>query len=143
MLASDAVVTETIAAYRAAVLARDVEALLALYSPRVRVYDLWGPWSADGEHARRESVQEWFGTLGAESVHVQAADVRAQLGEDLAVVEAFLRFEARDPAGAVLRWMTNRLTWVLVPDTADRWRIVHEHISAPIDPGSGTAVLQR
>jgi uncharacterized protein (TIGR02246 family) len=141
--ATDVVVTETIEAYRAAVLARDVEALLALYSPQVRVYDLWGSWSEEGMAARRSAVEEWFGSLGEETVHVSMAEVRAQLGADLAVVEAFTRFEARDPSGAVLRWMANRLTWVLVPDATGRWRIVHEHTSAPVDPDSGTAILQR
>jgi uncharacterized protein (TIGR02246 family) len=142
--ATDDVVTQTIDAYRAAVLARDAEALLALYAPDVRIYDLWGPtWSAEGGDARRAAVEEWFGSLGEETVHVTMSDVRAQLGTDLAVVEAVTRFEARDADGAVLRWMANRLTWVLLPDPQGRWQIVHEHTSAPVDPDSGAVILQR
>ncbi|HEY0217305.1 MAG TPA: nuclear transport factor 2 family protein [Cellulomonas sp.] len=141
--ATDADVTRVLDAYRAAVLAQDAEALISLYTADVRVFDLWAAWSEDGLVARRTAVEEWFGSLGEETVHVSTSDVRSHLGADLAVVECFTRFEARSPDGEVLRWMSNRTTRVLVPDVAGEWRIAHEHTSAPVDPATGAAVLQR
>ena len=34
-----------IGSYKAAVFARDVEALMRLYQPTVRVFDTWGVWA--------------------------------------------------------------------------------------------------
>ncbi|HEY0217310.1 MAG TPA: nuclear transport factor 2 family protein [Cellulomonas sp.] len=143
MDATDTTVVQLVDAYRSAVLAKDVDALLALYAPDVRVYDLWGAWSSEGADAWRESVAAWFSSLGEETVHVTMSGLRAQLGTDLAVVEGMVRYEGRTAEGDRLRSMSNRLTWVLVPGEDETWRIVHEHTSAPVHPETGEVILQR
>src|SRR5207344_2011723 len=45
--------------YKAAVRARDVEALMRLYDPKVRVFDAWGIWSYEGADAWRTAVEGW------------------------------------------------------------------------------------
>jgi uncharacterized protein (TIGR02246 family) len=121
---------ELVDAYIAAVRAKDVEAFLALYTDDVRTFDLWSVWSYDGKPALRAMVEEWFGSVGTDTIVVEFDEVRTQEGEGVAAVSAFLRFSGLDVDGNEKRSMNNRLTWVL-RQYADDWKIVHEHTSAP------------
>ena len=123
---------EMLAAYAAAVRAKDVDAFVGLYADDVRTFDLWSVWSYDGKDALRAMVTEWFGSLAAdELVEIEFDEVRVQSGEDVAAVSAFTTFRALSPEGEELRSMNNRLTWVLRKDADGAWKIVHEHTSAP------------
>lgn len=123
---------EMLAAYAAAVRAKDVDAFLGLYADDVRTFDLWSVWAYDGKSSLRDMVSEWFGSLGDdEVVAVEFDEVRAQSGEDVAAVSAFTTFRALSSQGDELRSMNNRLTWVLRKADDGTWKIVHEHTSAP------------
>jgi len=123
---------EILAAYAAAVRAKDVDAFVGLYSEDVRTFDLWEQWTYDGKEALRAMVAEWFGSLPAdEEVVIRFDEVRTQAGSDVAAVSAFTTFAAVSPDGTELRSMNNRLTWVLRKDADGAWKIVHEHTSAP------------
>jgi uncharacterized protein (TIGR02246 family) len=123
---------ELLAAYAAAVRAKDVDAFVGLYADDVRTFDLWERWSYDGKAAFREMVAGWFGSLpDDEVVEVRFDEVRAQTGDDVAAVSAFTTFAAVSSDGTELRSMNNRLTWVLRKDADGAWQIVHEHTSAP------------
>lgn len=118
-------------AYAAAVRAKDADAFLALYADDVRTFDLWSVWSYDGKPALREMVQEWFGSLGTDTVAVEFDEVRFQQGDDVAAVSAFTTFRGLSAEGEELRSMNNRLTWVLRRDPDGAWKVAHEHTSAP------------
>jgi uncharacterized protein (TIGR02246 family) len=123
---------EMLAAYAAAVRARDVDAFVGLYSDDVRTFDLWQEWTYDGKDALRRMVAEWFGSLADdEEVAVRFDDVRTQAGSDVAAVSAFTTFAAVSPDGTESRSMNNRLTWVLRKEDNGSWKIAHEHTSAP------------
>ena len=123
---------EMLAAYAAAVRAKDVEAFLGLYADDVRNFDLWSEWTYDGKGALRAMVSEWFGSLpDDEVVGVVFDEVRTQAGEDVAALSAFTTFRALSPEGEELRSMNNRLTWVLRKEADGTWKIAHEHTSAP------------
>ncbi len=121
-----------LAAYQAAVLAKDVDTFVALYTHDVQVYDMWGAWSHDGIDAWRAMAQGWFGSLGDERVAVGVDDLRVHAGHDVATAQAFLTFTALSPDGRPLRSLNNRLTIVLVR-RGGVWKIVHEHTSGPAD----------
>jgi uncharacterized protein (TIGR02246 family) len=123
---------EMLAAYAAAVRAKDVEAFLGLYADDARNFDLWSEWTYDGKDALRAMVSEWFGSLpDDEVVGVVFDEVRTQTGEDVAALSAFTTFRALSPEGEQLRSMNNRLTWVLRKQADGTWKIAHEHTSAP------------
>jgi uncharacterized protein (TIGR02246 family) len=134
--------TRVIDDYRAAVLAKDVDALVALYVDDVRVFDLWGQWSHEGIDAWRRVIAGWFGSLGTDRVVADFDDPRSFIHDDVAVVEAFVAFRAVSPDDVTLRSMNNRLTWVL-RRTGEGWKIFHEHTSAPVDPATIKAILKR
>jgi ketosteroid isomerase-like protein len=128
-------------AYVESVLAKDVEAFVALYDADLRVFDMWNSWSYDSRQPWREMVQGWFGSLRDERVAVAFSEVQTRVTQDLAVLHAFVSFAAIDAGGATLRSMTNRITMALVR-RGDDWKIVHQHTSAPID-GETKAIFQR
>lgn len=137
------IVEEMLAAYAAAVRAKDVDTFVGLYADDVRTFDLWGVWSYDGKGALHEMVAEWFGSLpDDEVVAVEFDDVRTQTGADVAAVSAFTTFAAVSQDGTELRSMNNRLTWVLRKDADGAWKIAHEHTSAPAND-EGKVQLRR
>jgi len=121
---------EMLELYAAAVDAKDVEGFLALYADDVRSFDLWERWSYDGKEELRPMVEEWFGSLGDDTVRVEFDEVREENGDELSSLSAFTTFRGISASGEELRSMNNRLTWVLRKD-GDAWKIVHEHTSAP------------
>ena len=135
-------VHQMLAAYQAAVLARDVEAFVALFADDVHIFDMWGQWSHDGIAAWRAMATGWFGSLGDERVVVEADDVRTTVSGDMATLTAFLTFRAMAADGRELRSMNNRLSWVL-REQAGRWKVVQEHTSIPIDGATGKGLFKR
>jgi uncharacterized protein (TIGR02246 family) len=136
-------VEEMLAAYAAAVRAKDVDAFVGLYADDVRTFDLWGVWSYDGKSALHDMVAEWFGSLpDDEVVAVKFDDVRTETGDDVGAVSAFTTFAAVSQDGTELRSMNNRLTWMLRKDADGAWKIAHEHTSAPAND-EGKVQLRR
>ena len=128
--------------YKAAVLARDADALLRLYDPQVRVFDAWGVWSYEGSEAWRRAVEGWFSSLGAERVLVAFDEVRMSVGKEISMLSTIVSYASINPQGEPLRAMQNRLTWGL--KTAGHVpRIVHEHTSAPLGFEDMKGILQR
>jgi len=128
--------------YKAAVLAKSVDAFVALYDPNVLVFDMWGAWSHDGIDAWRRMAEEWFGSLGDELVRVEFDGIQTTVSDDVAVLSAFVTFTGLSADGEELRSMNNRLTWGL--RKADgTWKVVHEHTSAPVDMATGKVDLKR
>ena len=128
--------------YKAAVLAKDVQAFMRMYDPDVRVFDAWGVWSYEGAAAWQVAVEGWFTSLGTGSVKVEFADVQSLAGGDFASVSAIVTYAGISAQGEPLRSMENRLTWVLRM-RGHVWRIVHEHTSAPVGFEDSRAILQR
>jgi ketosteroid isomerase-like protein len=135
-------ILQAIETYRAAVFAKDVDALVALYDPNVRTFDLWAQWSYDGIDAWRAMVAGWFEALGPDRVVVRFDHVQMRVAQDFAVVHAFVTYTGMSAEGQALRSMNNRLTWALLQKSG-AWKIVHEHTSVPIDHETTKAILQR
>src|SRR5262245_47241197 len=128
----EAPVTSMVEAYKSTVLAKDVDAHVALYGENARLFDMWGEWSLEGRDAVRAMVAAWFGSLGEDRVAVRMDDLQATAGDDVVAAHAFVTYAAISSEGRELRSMQNRLTWVLCRN-AGEWRIIHQHTSAPID----------
>jgi ketosteroid isomerase-like protein len=128
--------------YAAAVLAKDVEALMRLYHPSVRVFDAWGIWSYDGAPAWRIAVEGWFSSLGSERVKVSFAEVQTAAESAIAVVSGIVTYAAESAQGVALRSIQNRITWVF-RESGHVFRIAHEHTSAPIGFEDFKAILTR
>lgn len=130
-----------LAAYAAAVRARDVEAFVALYDPALHVFDMWQVAPMAGLAPWRSMAEAWFGGLGGETVVVTWRQADAQVHGDLATGHAILTFAAHAPDGQLLRQLDNRLS-VAMRRGPEGWRVFHEHTSAPIAHESLQAILQ-
>lgn len=128
--------------YESAVFKKDVQALMRLYDPNVRVFDTWGLWSYEGADAWQRAVEAWFTSLGTEQVKVTFSDVQAATSKEMASLSAFVSYAGLDAGGQQLRVVHNRITWVLRTIGHVR-RIVHEHSSAPIGFDDAKAILSR
>jgi ketosteroid isomerase-like protein len=137
---SDQPIFDMFEAYKAAVFAKDVDALVAHYDQRVCVFDLWGSWSFDGIDAWRVVVSDWFGALGTRRVIVEVEGIQTFMAQGLAVAHAFVTYKGVSAEGTDLRSMRNRLTWTL-KQRDHAWKIVHEHTSAPVDHATSMAIL--
>ena len=135
-------ISDALAAYAAAVQAKNVDAFTALYADGVQVFDAWGQWQYSGIDAWRGMAAGWFGSLGEETVEVEFANVRSVAGADVAFGHADVTFTGISATGERRRSITNRLT-VGLEWQYGRWSIVHEHTSLPIDMESGMAIVAR
>lgn len=127
--------------YKKAVFQKDVEAFASIFDEDVRIFDMWA-WQYDGLASWREMAKGWFSSLGSERDVVEFSDVQIQASAEMAVVSAFARFGAVSEAGEELRYLQNRLTWV-VRKKEGTWKIVHEHTSGPVDGSTMKVRLTR
>ena len=128
--------------YKSAVHARDVDAFMRLYDPKVRVFDTWGIWSYDGAAAWRVAIEGWFASLGTERVKVSFDDVDVLGAGEFRSLSAIVTYAGVSAQGEPLRAMQNRLTWAL-RTSGHVLRVVHEHTSAPIGFNDQKAILLR
>ena len=128
--------------YKSAVLRKDVNLLMSLYSKDFTAFDMWDLWSHVGDVAWREMNEEWLSTLGSESVVVGFYDATVIPGDDVAAAYATVSYTAVSETGETLRSMDNRLSWVAKRESGV-WKIIHQHTSAPLNSGTMTAILHR
>jgi len=138
---ADSPIRAALAAYQAAVLAKDVEAFVAIYADDARIFELWGTWEHDIA-SWREMAKGWFAFLGDQRSVVTAHDVRTQVSGDMAMLSASLTYAAVDAGDQPLRSLDNRLTWVL-RQRDGRWQVVHEHTSVPLAHEDGKGIFKR
>jgi len=127
--------------YKNTVFNKDVEGFLALFDENVRVFDMWA-WKYQGLPAWREMVSGWFSSLGADRDKVTFDDIHIEESGEMALVSAFARFAAVSEKGEELRFLQNRLTWV-VQKKGGAWKIIHEHTSGPVDGSTMKVQLVR
>ncbi len=136
-------VNRILEAYKQAVLAQDIDALMSLYAPNVRIFDAWGVWCYEGAEAWRKMVHTWFSTLTNERVDVTFDDVQITQGNDLSTITAIVTYASTSTVdGKKLHAMQNRISWTLKPENSI-WKITHEHTSAPVGFKDQKAILQR
>jgi uncharacterized protein (TIGR02246 family) len=123
-----------------AVHARDAAAAMACYADDVIAYDLFAPTKVTGAAAYRKNYEMWFECCkdGPASYEIKELDVVA--GDDVAFCRSLNRMEAPGPHGKVEEsWL--RVT-VCFEKRSGAWKIVHEHVSVPLDMETQKGVFQ-
>jgi uncharacterized protein (TIGR02246 family) len=128
--------------YKNSVYQKDVEAFTALFDEQVLVFDMWQLWTYEGLPAWRAMVNDWLTMLGTNRDVVIFSNIKIQASGDLATATAFVRFTAVSEKGKELRFLENRLTWI-VQQKEGIWKIIHQHTSSPINFETMQAILQR
>lgn len=117
----------------------DLEGLKPLYAPEVVSFDV-GPRLQDvGLQAKSENWVAAF-TLFQRPISVEVRDLTIVVGGDVAFARSFNRLSGTMQNGTRVGGFWVRATYCF-QKIADKWLIVHDHASAPLDPGSGKALL--
>jgi uncharacterized protein (TIGR02246 family) len=125
--------------------AKDIDRLMALYSPDVVYFDVVPPLHFTGTDPVRRNFQRWFdeyeGPIGLTTVHQQVA-----VSGDVAFAHMMHHDTGPlDADSATHEQVEDRSLWlrstVCLRRAEHGWRITHEHISLPVDLRSMQAVL--
>ena len=121
-----------------AVRSNDLEGLVAHFAPEVVVFDMLAPLEHKGVDAVRQS---WSMVLepfeGAVEYDVDHLGILA--GGDIAWSRGLSVFKGTTKAG---QKVVHRLRMTLgFRKTEGRWKVIHQHVSAPFDMQSGRAQL--
>lgn len=126
--------------YTEAVRTLDKQALLALYSPELRMFDMMAPFEIHGPEGFALRVSQWFDEIDEKDPKAEATEIESKVVDGLAYMTMLMRYSDAGEDDE-RRSMTNRLTWVLVPD-GDDWKIIHEHTSVPLSEEDMTPIYE-
>src|SRR4051812_1211134 len=122
-----------------AIRSADLEALNPIYAPDVVSFDA-GPRLQDvGAEAK---FQNWTAAFAMfqHPLGFEVRDVAITVGGDVAFGHSFNRLSGTLKNGTRADGFWVRATYCL-RKIDGRWRIAHDHVSAPLDPASGKALL--
>lgn len=128
--------------YKNAIFQKDVDAYASVFDEGVRVFDMWQQWSYEGLAVWRKMANEWFSSLGTDRDVVSFDDIQINATGEMAVTSAIVTFTAVSEKGETLRYLQNRLTWV-VQKKERGWKIIHQHTSGPVDFNTMKVILKR
>jgi ketosteroid isomerase-like protein len=117
---------------------KDIDRLMAVYSPDIVYFDLVPPLQYTGSAALRARFLDWFGRFDG-PIGQEIHDVTVIDSGDVAVAWMLIRAHGTLTNGREVGY------WVRVTNGCQRsdgeWLINHEHVSLPVDLGSGRAVM--
>jgi ketosteroid isomerase-like protein len=119
--------------------AKDVNGVMAMYAPgaALTAYDIVPPLQYKGADAYRKDYTDFFAQF-AGPIQVQIADEHIEAGRNVAFAYGLERLTGKLTNGtAVDMWIRWTDGWKRMDD--GQWRVVHEHISVPVDMATGKA----
>jgi ketosteroid isomerase-like protein len=113
---------------------KDVDALMAHYSPDVEVFDLPMALHCRGADAYRRNFESWFAMVDG-PIGYELHELRIATGGEVAFCHHLARVKTtRKHTGKTGYWADY---WVRVSagwrKLNGRWMVTHEHISVPVD----------
>jgi len=134
----DAQIRALEARFAKAVAAKDIDAVMKVYSPNVFVFDVIPPRQYVGAAAYRE---DWKGFMAsfAGPVKMQVTDLVVSTDGMVGYGHSIQHISGVDPKGKAVD-LTVRVTDVYRKQ-AGAWSIVQEHVSVPVDLATGKADL--
>ncbi|MBW8881096.1 MAG: nuclear transport factor 2 family protein [Asticcacaulis sp.] len=131
-LPDEAAIRALVDAFVKAIRARDIDAVMSVFAPEIVSFDLGPPLSHGGGEDFRQRWQTLFAAHTG-PVDYDIRDLSITVGGDVAFSHSLNRTGA-----APERWVR----WTACYRRIDGWwRIVHEHVSVPVDMRSGAALL--
>jgi ketosteroid isomerase-like protein len=126
--------------YKNSVWNKDSQSLIDMYDKHAVIFDMWDQGCILSSAEWAKNIRDWLGSLGDENVNVEFDNVQIHQAENLAIATAFIKYEAISSEGNVLRSMKNRIT-VGFSKSDNGWKVIHQHISAPVSSDNLTAIL--
>ncbi|HZT43134.1 MAG TPA: SgcJ/EcaC family oxidoreductase [Chthonomonadaceae bacterium] len=117
--------------------ARDLKAVMALYSDDVVAYDVVAPLQYVGKEAYRKDFEQFFAQYDG-PLETEYRDVHILAAKDMAVIATLERISGTIKGQRASLWL--RATTVL-RKVHGSWLDVHDHVSVPADVETGKALL--
>jgi uncharacterized protein (TIGR02246 family) len=120
--------------------AKDIDGIMSVYAPgdAVIAYDLVPPLQYKGKDAYRKDYVEFLNQYDG-PIHVEYQDMRIISSGDVGFIHTLERFTGKlkngQPSDLWLRATSG------VRKVNGKWRIVHDHVSVPVDFETGKAAL--
>ena len=117
---------------------KDIGLLMSLYSPDIVYYDIILPHQFVGADAVRSNFLRWFAEYEGD-IGLETHDLSVTVDGDVAFAHMLHADSGTRRGGQDMEvWL--RAT-VCARRIDDRWQIIHEHVSFPINPGDWSAVV--
>ncbi len=117
---------------------KDIDLLMSLYSPDIVYYDIILPHQFVGADAVRSNFLRWFAEYEGD-IGLETHDLGVTVDGDVAFAHMLHADSGTRRGGQDMEvWL--RAT-VCARRIDDRWQIIHEHVSFPINPGDWSAVV--
>ena len=117
---------------------KDVDGAMSVFGPHVVSFDLGPPLRHGGGDDFRRHWQALFDAYEG-TIEYELRDLVIETGAGVAFVHSLNR------TGGTLRGGTRSARWLrwtaCLVRIGDQWRIVHEHVSVPVDVEAGEALL--
>jgi ketosteroid isomerase-like protein len=117
---------------------KDIDRLMALYSPDIVYFDLVPPLRYTGAAALRSRFLDWFGRWDS-AIGQEIGDLSVLGSGDVASAHMLIWASGTLKGGREVGY------WVRTSNGCQRsngrWLITHEHVSLPVDMASGRAVM--
>src|SRR5215470_15535859 len=134
---AEALIRQRVEDWANALRAKDIDGVMSLYAPNNVTFDITPPLRYFGADNKRRVWQEVFARFTSIAYEVRDLNVTTQ-GE-LAFVHSLNHVKGMLASGqSIDRWVR----WTAGLRRVDGvWFVVHDHVSVPVDPVRGQAVL--
>lgn len=117
---------------------KDIDRLMSLYSPNIIYFDVVPPLQFVGSAAIQRNFLRWFDEYEG-PIDVETRDLNISISGDVAFAYMLHLTSGRRKNGSETKiWVRST---VCCQRLNNRWLITHEHVSLPINPKSGMAVI--
>jgi uncharacterized protein (TIGR02246 family) len=120
-----------------AICAKDMDRLMKLYAEDFTAFDAKPPFQINGPDAWRKTWAACLPYFPA-SFGIETRDLRISAGSDMAIAHWLCHITSAEDHPATQMWMRSTIAY---RRTQDKWQIIHEHWSVPLDPETSQAVF--
>lgn len=132
-------VRELVHGWAAAIGAKDLERVMAVYAPDVVSFDLEPPLRYAGSENKRRAWERFFAEFPG-AVSYELTELGVEASEDTAFVHSLNHVKGGLAGGHVadmwVRWTA------CLRRVEGEWRVVHDHASVPAEVAAGRAALK-
>jgi ketosteroid isomerase-like protein len=134
----EAAIRQRIEKLAKAISAMDIDGVMSSYAPDLASFDLIPPLRPVGAEAKRRNWEGAF-AMFQPPLHYEVRDLTITVGDDVAFGHSLNRLSATSKDGKKFgSWV--RFTGCFRKIDGN-WLIVHDHVSVPLDPPSGKALM--
>ena len=135
---AEALIRQRVEDWAKALRAKDIDRVMSAYAPNLVSFDLAPPLRYVGADGKRRAWQKVFATITGPFGY-EVSDLNVTMHGDLAFVHSLNHVNGTLASGQLIdRWVR----WTAGLRRIDGvWFVEHDHVSVPVDPASGQAVL--